>query len=105
MRQQISCLRRLPTFDSPRFQGQSFPGSSRGETRADAVSQRKQSPQDREILGAFWLRGLDLNQRPLGYEHIHLVVDFPTITRTFAQLHCEATVPNCASCTPIASPR
>jgi hypothetical protein len=30
----------------------------------------KQSPQDLEILGAVWLRGLDLNQRPLGYESI-----------------------------------
>src|SRR6266508_3702552 len=31
-------------------------------------SPEKQSPQDLEILGAVWLRGLDLNQRPLGYE-------------------------------------
>ena len=31
-------------------------------------SPEKQSPQDLEILGAGWLRGLDLNQRPLGYE-------------------------------------
>src|SRR5262249_40854889 len=28
----------------------------------------KQSPQDLEILGADWLRGSDLNRRPLGYE-------------------------------------
>jgi hypothetical protein len=29
-----------------------------------------QSPQDLDISGAFWLRGLDLNQRPLGYERV-----------------------------------
>jgi len=42
----------------------------RGDASADSGAQRNRSPQDREILGAFWLRGLDLNQRPLGYEPI-----------------------------------
>ena len=49
---------------------------------AGAPPPEKRSPQDLEILGAWWLRGLDLNQRPLGYEKAS---GFPACSRLFVR--------------------
>ena len=52
---------RTVTLPSLLSEPASISGSFRGVKAAGAPPPEKRSPQDLEILGAFWLRGLDLN--------------------------------------------
>ena len=51
-------------------------------TKSD-MSQTKETPENTNVCGGLtWLRGLDLNQRPSGYESEVCCVTFPQSGRT-----------------------
>jgi hypothetical protein len=68
-RQGSAMLPKMATFRRPRHNRTQISESCRRVDRDAGVSTEARSPQDRlDLEGLRWLRGSDLNRRPLGYE-------------------------------------